>query len=394
MKALIAGGGIGGLCAALCLRRIGWEVLVLEQASETGELGAGIQISPNGGHVLQQLGLMETLSAKAFHPQALEMRWGRSGRQVFHVPLQEHAQKRWGAPYLHLHRADLIQVLVDSLQAHAENSLRTNSRVQSYSQDEQQVSVQLQNGENISGDILIGADGIHSAIRSQMLGENSPRFTGNVAWRAVVPMDQLADCPPPPTACVWVGPGRHAVTYRVRGGTLANFVGVVEHSQWTHESWTQAGSREEVLADFADFHPCVRNLIAKASTHFRWALYDREPLPRWSEGRVALLGDACHPMLPFLAQGAAMAIEDAWVLSEQLQQQPNITTANQAYFQQRLARTQQVQAGARRNSRTFHHRYAATYLPIAIAAKLMPGLILNRFDWLYGEHPLSPHHAP
>ena len=389
MKALIVGGGIGGLSAALCLQRLGWSTTVLEQASSLDEVGAGLQISPNGCRILQQLGVMPALRAKAFLPQALEMRWGRSGRQIFEIPLQQNAEKRWDGPYLHLHRADLQDVLRQRLQELPNTELRTNARVLGYSQDDQGVRIEIEHAQALQGDLLIGADGVHSAMRHQMLGPSPAHFTGNVAWRAVVPMDRLGSLRPPPTACVWVGDGRHAVTYRLRGGTLANFVGVVEHEQWGKESWMQQGRRTEALADFSGWHPCIRRIIERASQHYRWALYDRPPFECWSEGRAVLLGDACHPMLPFLAQGAVMAIEDAWELSEQLRQHDDVAVANQAYFERRIQRTAQIQAGARGNSKTFHHAHPAAYLPVYFAARLMPWLLLKRFDWIYRGGPIA-----
>lgn len=382
MKALIVGGGIGGLTAALCLRRLGWQVQVLEQAGALVEVGAGIQLSPNACRVLRELDLLPALQAVAFAPEALEMRWGRSGREIFRIPL---TPSRWDAPYLHVHRADLLAVLQQALQRLAPDALRLNAAVTGYQSDADGVVAMLADGQSVSGDLLIGADGIHSQIQRQILGATPARFTGNVAWRAVVPLDQLGEHAPPPSACVWAGPGRHAVTYRVRGGTLANFVGVVERSDWQQESWSEQGSRTDALADFAGWHPQVTQLIEKATVLHRWALFDRPPLPRWSEGRVVLLGDACHPMLPFMAQGAAMAIEDAWALGQCLQQQADPAIAAQQYFAQRYERCRQVQQAARRNARVFHQRHAAAYWPVWLVARLFPGLLLRRFDWIYQQ---------
>ena len=390
MRAIIVGAGIGGLTAALCLRRAGWDCIVLEQADEIAEIGAGIQISPNGTRILDALGVLKSLSAQAFSPERIEMRLGRSGRQIFSIPLREAALQRWGAPYLHIHRADLIQTLREALTDSGHDIIQCGKAVTSYRQDAGQINAQLSDGSTVTADVLIGADGIHSRIQQQMLGAQPARFTGNVAWRATVPLSLLGDLAPPPTACVWVGPRRHAVTYRLRGGDLANFVGVVEQQGWETESWSEQGNKADVLADFAGWHPTITRIIDKAQSHYRWALFDREPLPQWTDGRAALLGDACHPMLPFLAQGAVMAIEDAWVLAQQLQQTSDPVEALARYATERQARTAKVQAGSRANMKTFHQSSDLAYLPLWLIGQLMPGFFHARQDWLYGHNLVDP----
>jgi salicylate hydroxylase len=388
MKVLIAGGGIGGVTAALALIHHGFEVEVLEQAAALGEVGAGIQISPNGAKVLHALDLLAQVEQIAFRPERIEMRYGESGRTIFSIPLAAEAVHRWGAPYLHVHRADLLEVLVAELRARAPNAIRTGIQVTGYVTTDHLVEVSLANGERVAGDVLIGADGIRSLVRERMLGAEAPRFAGCVAWRAVVPVEALGHLPPPPTACVWVGPGKHAVTYRIRRGELANFVGVVERDDWRKEGWTEEGDRADVLRDFAGWHPVVTGMVEAAEKHFRWALFDRNPLPRWTDGRVALLGDACHPMLPFMAQGAVMAIEDAWVLARKLKEFAEPVAALKAYEAARLPRTAKVQAAARANAGIFHKRTAlekfVTYGPMQLAAQFAPSIVHARQDWLYG----------
>lgn len=381
MRAIIVGGGIGGLCAALCLQRIGWQVRVLEQAAQLGAVGAGIQISPNASRVLAQLELLPALTAVAFAPQALEMRWGRSGRSIFHLPLDD---RRWGMPYLHLHREDLIRVLAEALEQRAAGALQLNSPVRECQQCDDRVEVLTDDGQRHEAELLIAADGVHSGLRQQLFGEQAARFTGHVAWRAVVPMQQLGDLAPPPSACVWTGPGRHAVTYRLRRGELANFVGVVEQQAWSGESWSQRGERQQALADFAGWHPTLLRMIDKAPDHFRWALLAREPLTHWHRGRIVLLGDSAHPMLPFMAQGAAMAIEDAWALGLALQQHCDPAVAATAYVEARRHRCNRVQAASQANSRRFHQPDLA-YWPLWLLARLMPGLLLKPFDWIYRD---------
>tara|TARA_R110000787_G_scaffold14647_1_gene45024 strand:- start:5786 stop:6991 length:1206 start_codon:yes stop_codon:yes gene_type:complete len=389
MKILIAGGGIGGLTAALALTQFGHDVVVLEQAEALGEVGAGLQISPNGMKVFEALGMSDRIAANAFQPEGIELRMGRSGRVVFDIPLGLSAADRWGAPYLHLHRADLVDALAAELAERAPGAVRLGAKIASYTQDGQSVTVTLEDGTHVDGGVLVGADGIHSVVRGAMLGPDKPRFTGNVAWRAVVPIERLGDDLPPPTACAWVGKGRHAVTYRLRGGALANFVGVVEHDGWQVESWSGEGLREDALRDFAGWHPVITNMIRQADVLNRWALYDRPDLPRWHDGRVVLLGDACHPMLPFLAQGAVMAIEDAWVLAARLSEGGDVTHALAAYERDRRGRTAAVQAGARNNAKLFHRHnpvtQLATYGPMWLAGRAAPGFVHSRNDWIYGH---------
>ncbi len=396
-KAVIVGGGIGGLTAALAFHHFGWQVDVLERAPELSDIGAGIQISPNGMKVFRAMGIEDQVSKNAFVPEALEMRFGRSGRRIFQIEAQRAIVERWGAPYLHLHRADLVGALKDLLMKRQPNSVRLNAEVVAYTHSDTEATAHLESGETVSGDLLVGADGIHSVIHNQMVGAEQPEFTGNIAWRAVVPMDRLGDLAPPPTACVWVGKRRHAVTYRLRGGTLANFVGIIERDVWTSESWTEKATKEEVLEAFGSWHPILTNLIEKADSHYRWALFDRQPLSQWVDGRVVLLGDACHPTLPFQAQGAVMAIEDAYLLAKLAAEQPkNLPAALKEYFQVRLPRTARVQAASRANAKLFHRptalSRALTYGPIWMAGKIAPSVIRSRQDPFYAydirEEPL------
>ncbi len=389
MKIVIAGGGIGGLSAALCCLHFGHEITLLEKASVIKEVGAGIQISPNAMKVFEALGLENEIAEKAFSPERIEARMGISGRMVFTIPLAAKAKQRWGSQYFHIHRADLIGILDLAAKKQSRASLRLGAELARYSQDESGVTVHLTDGSQVSGDILIGADGIHSQVRAQMSGEERAEFTGNVAWRAVVPVSELGDFIPPPTACVWMGKGRHCVTYRLRGGELANLVAVTERDDWTKESWTEEGRREEALADFQGWHPVITTILGKADKLYRWALFDRPPLEKWVEGRAALLGDAAHPMLPFQAQGAAMAIEDSWVLARALATNTHhFGEALDQYGGQRQARTAKMQRASRANAKTFHKRTLlsqfGTYGPMWLGAKLMPEAVHRRQDWIYG----------
>lgn len=383
MKALIVGGGIGGLSTAIALRLRGWDATVFEQAPALAEVGAGLQISPNGWHVLEALGVAERLTNTLFEPEAIEMRLGRSGRKVFSLQMKGYAVRRWGAPYVHVHRADLVDALAMRLNEVSPDAVQTGSVVSGYGSGG---TIVFADGRRASGDLVVGADGLHSVIRQQMLGPDKPRYTGNIAWRTVVPIYAL-DRPPPPTACVWAGDKRHAVTTRLRAGTMANFVGMVEEPEPAPEGWRIEGSRDDAMAAFVGWHATVLNLIAQAPVLNRWALFDRAPLSRWHDGQVTLLGDAAHPMLPSMAQGAVQALEDAWTLATVLEGAASVEVGLQRYFDQRIDRTARIQAGSAANARMFHKASPlgrfGFYGPMALGARIAPGLIHARQDWVY-----------
>lgn len=387
MKALVIGGGIGGVTAALCLRAQGIDVELFERADTLSEVGAGIQLSPNGMKVLARLGLDARAEAMAFRPEALEMRLGTSGTQVFSIPMGEGARARYGAPYLHIHRADLMALLSDALAATAPGAVHLGRHLTGLDQDADRVTARFADGSTATGDVLIGADGIHSQVQATLFGASPARFTGNVAWRLVVPADDRLRALVPPTATIWVGPGRHAVTYWLRRGELVNFVGIVEQQGWQKEGWTEPGDIADLRHDFAGWAEPVTEIIARAQACHRWALFDRDPMARWGEGRATLLGDACHPMLPFLAQGAVMAIEDAWVLARNLATHAPVPAALRTYAQARQPRTARVQLGARAQMGRYHQRTVlgqlATYGPMWLAARMAPGKVRSMQDWLY-----------
>lgn len=355
MKVALAGGGIGGLTAALCLARQGMTVEVFEQAQGFAEVGAGIQLSPNCSRVLHELGLADALADVAFLPQGTQFRHWRSGKVISENPLGSAIAERYGAPYYHIHRGDLLRVLLDAAAAQPSIVLNTSARVVGFEQTDQAVQVRTEVGSH-SADVLIGADGIHSAVRAGLWGAAAPTFTGNVAWRAQVPIERLPAALIRPTATVWWGPGKHFVHYFVRSGALVNCVCVVEKTGWEVESWTQQGSYAELKADFAGWNTTVQQLLDNADKDalFKWGLFDRAPMPQWGRGRVSLLGDACHPTLPFMAQGAAMAIEDAAVLAGCLRGTADAATGLKRYEDLRRERTAGIQKGSRRNAAVFH----------------------------------------
>ena len=356
-RILIAGGGIGGLSAALSLAQSGFEVEVFEQAPEFGEVGAGIQLSPNATRVLHHVGLAEALEACAFPPERTEFRSWRTGRLISSSPLGEFARQSYGFPYYHIHRGDLLAVLVAAARSLPRVEMHTSARVEGFEQDASGVRVTVSGAEH-AGDALVGADGIRSAVRAGLFGPEAATFTGNVAWRSLVPATRLPEGLVPPAATVWWGPRGHFICYYVRSGTLVNCVCIREKQGWEVESWTERGEHMELKADFAGWNDTVQTLIDNADPGalYKWALHDRPPMPRWGRGAVTLLGDACHPTLPFMAQGAAMAIEDGAVLAACLRGGSDVPVGLSRYENLRKSRTAGIQRGSRRNAKVFHLR--------------------------------------
>ena len=382
MKVLISGGGIGGITAALCLAHSGHEVAVFEQAENFAEIGAGIQLSPNCTRVLHHIGLEDALRARAFLPNGTQFRSWKSGRVIAETSLGQEAEAQYGSPYYHMHRGDLLSVLVEAAKKQTNITLCTGSPITDYKQDGSYV-IAISEDEEFSGDVLIGADGIHSVIRNKLWGDEKPNFTGNVAWRALVPADQLPEGLIRPMSTAWWGPHKHFVHYYVRSGTLVNCVCVVEKTGWEVESWTTPGDYAELKADFKGWHRDIQTLIdtANKDSLFKWALFDRPPMAQWSKGRVTLLGDACHPTLPFMAQGAAMAIEDGAVLAACLNKSDNVEENLQTYEDLRKKRTAGIQNGSRRNARVFHLRGVAAWLRNRAASKARGRVMEDLFSY-------------
>lgn len=355
LSVAVVGGGIGGLTAALCLARRGHQVCLLEQAQSFVEAGAGIQLSPNATKVLLQLGLGDALANVCVQPEATHIRNWRSGRLISKTPLGEVALARYGAPYYHAHRGDLLTLLVDAARSELNIDIRLGVRLEDFSQGDDHVALTLAD-EQLRCDVLVGADGIHSNLRAKLWGQQQADFTGNMAWRMVVPIQGLPREMAAPKATVWWGPGKHFVHYLVSGGRYMNCVCVVETDTWHAETWTEPGSVAELRADFAGWHDDIQSLLAQAdeSTLYKWGLFDRLPMDAWGQGRVTLLGDACHPTLPFMAQGAAMAIEDAVILVNCLTSQTDVAGALSRYASLRRRRTARIQRGSRRNAKVFH----------------------------------------
>ena len=351
---LVAGGGIGGLAAALVLARHGHSVQVLEQADAFGEIGAGIQLGPNAFRIFEHLGLTDAVRRVAYFPPHLVMRDVRSGELVVKSPVGERTRTAHGHPYGVIYRADLHQVLLEACRAVAAIDLQVRSKLTAFTQDAAGIAVQLADGRRLNGRALIGADGLWSRVREAIVGDGKPRVSGHIAYRAVLPRDHVPAHLYSPDVTLWGGEKTHLVHYPLRRGELFNLVAVF-HSDRYEEGWNTFGDPEELQLRFRHAAPPVLELLSKIETWKMWVLCDREPVADWSQGRATLLGDAAHPMLQYLAQGASMAIEDAVTLGAALQAMPDdIPAAFVAYQRARYLRTGRVQLTARFYGEIYH----------------------------------------
>jgi salicylate hydroxylase len=344
----VVGGGIGGLTAALALARRGCDVAVYEQARELGEIGAGLHVSPNGVKVLHALGLEEDLARMAARPRSIVTRHFATGVALFENAFDDAFTARYGAPFYSFHRADLLAVLANAVAAEPRVQLMLDARAVRVDEDGTGANVVFEDGSRVSAAAVVAADGVHSRLRANMHGGIETKFTGHVAYRGMAATADLPAGLVEPTFNIWVGPGRHFVAYPVRRGELTNYVALVEEEGWTEESWTTKADKSVLAAAFEGWHDTVRALVGHTlrGQCYKWALLGRDPLPYWSTERLTLLGDAAHPMVPYLAQGAVMAIEDAWVLAACLVSAPDPATAFVSYERARLERTAAIQTAA------------------------------------------------
>jgi len=352
MRVAIIGGGIGGLSAALQLLQAGLDVQVYEQAPRIGEIGAGIQISPNASRLLVRLGLKPALDKVGVRPQAVHQRRWDDGRTLQRAPVGAEVEKTFGAPYYHFHRGDLAELLGNAVPL---ERVHLGHRLVGLEEKAGKVIARFDNGAVAEADVLVGADGIHSKVHALVFGPEKARFTGCVAWRGLVPAERVRHLGIEVASHNWMGPDGHVVHYWVGAGKFMNVVCVVEHGDWTEEGWTTPGKVEDALARYQGWHPTVRSLISSFPETFVWALHDRLPLPHWSRGAVTLLGDACHPMLPFMAQGAAQSIEDGATLAGVLGAMPgDLPAALARYEALRKPRATRLQEASAANRVRFH----------------------------------------
>jgi salicylate hydroxylase len=389
-KILIAGGGIGGLSAAIALLDRGFDVTVFEQTPEMGAVGAGLQLSANATRVLFQLGLGEALLKVTRPPGGKYIRLWDTAEEWKLFDLGQESLARYGYPYFMLYRPDLQKVLVDGLRARKPDALVLGAKVADIVQSADGVQVKLTDGRTFSGNGLIGADGVHSIVRMKKIAEDKPRFSGCIAWRGVVPMEKLPSHMHTSAAINWIGPGAHFTQYTIGIGDKIGFTGVVEKAGWETESWTNEGSVEECLGDFSGWHANVQSLIKNMAAPLKWAMMVRDPISNWNNGRVTLLGDAAHPTLPFLAQGAAMAVEDAGVIARALAAHPDdIAHAWRVYQATRIERTTKIVQGSSANTKRFHSADLATTKGATayVNTEWEESKVRARYEWLFKYEP-------
>jgi salicylate hydroxylase len=386
-KILIAGAGLGGLAAASFLMQDGHEVEVYEQTPRLEEIGAGIQISANAMHALRHLGLEAAIRKVGVHPGAYVFRLHDTGEEIQRFALSEEHERLHGAPYTQLHRADFHAILADKARAFDPDVIRLGKRATGFSEDADGVTLHFADGSEARGDLLIGADGLKSVVRRAIAGDVPANYTGDAAWRVTVPVERLPKPFLEPVMSVFMGPGGHAVCYYVRGGALMNFVGLHETDDVLDESWTVKLPWQRLKADFAGWHPAIQAIIDAADKDlcYRWSLHNRLPIDNWSTARATLLGDAAHATLPYLAQGAVMAIEDGAVLMRALRQERDVPAALQLYQRNRIERTGRIVLQSSANRRLFHLGTEAAIR--AEFAKRNEGADRNR--WLYSYNPMT-----
>lgn len=384
---LIAGGGLGGLATAACLLTQGIDVEVHEQAPQLGEVGAGIQVSANATRVFRHLGLLDALDAVAARPDVYQFRLFDTGEILQSIPLGQSYVERHGVPYFSIHRADLLNILVDKVRSLKPDAIHLNAKAVGYEEGADGVTLLLEGGRQVRGDALIGADGIRSAIRAQLLGQTPANYTGDIAWRAVVEKSVLPEEYQTNAVDIWVGPARHAVTYPLRRGTLTNFVGSVEDDSWKDDSWTVKRPWEEMQRDFTGWHGMIQALIdaADRDSCYRWALNNRLPVENWSSGHTVLMGDAAHPTLPYMAQGAAMAFEDAAVLARAFTAESTVSDAIALFQRNRIPRTTRIVTESSANRKLFH----MPSMEEMKASFSQRNMNAERNAWLFSYDPLA-----
>ena len=384
-RVAIIGAGIGGLTAALALIRQGIGVDVYEQAPELKELGAGVQISSNGTRVLYALGLGAEVERAGVIVAGKEIRLWSTGQTWKLFDLGAESVERYGFPYVMFHRGDLHAMLLNEIRLERPDAIKLNRKCTDVADDGDTVLMRFENGETARAGVVIGADGVQSRVRLATFGADRPEFTGIVAWRVLVPRERVPSGIRLKVGTNWVGPGGHVVHYPVRGGALLNLVGLLERDDWRVESWTVQGSKDEFINDFRNWHPDIHETIRAGDTPYKWALFARPPMPGWTKGRVTLLGDACHSMLPMMAQGAVMALEDGYVLARCIKAFGVTPEALQRYETARRERANRCVAAAIDNTKRFHNPEMAhaAGAEAYVTREWAEDKVKARYEWLF-----------
>ncbi|WP_137392402.1 FAD-dependent monooxygenase [Rhodoligotrophos defluvii] len=379
---VIVGGGIAGLAAALALARAGCPSRVLEQAASFEEIGAGLQLGPNGMRALDALGLTEIITPKLVAPRAIEIRDGLTGRLLTAVPLGDAVLQRFGAPYRVVHRADLLGALLAAARQEPLISLETGSPVAAIAPEQGSARVTLRNGSTLTAPAVIGADGVRSAVRVALIGDGDPVYANHTLYRALILRRKAPPVATDDLVTLWLCPGGHVVHYPVSGGERVNIVAAFD-SHWHEPGWAAHGSKRALLTAFGAVVPELRAVLDGTDRWLKWAAVDRLPAQRWGVGAVTLIGDAAHPVLPYLAQGASMALEDAVVLGRKLAAGRDFASAFRAYEAERQPRTARMQSQCRQVGRAYHARGPVRLVRNAMLRLMRPAQSYARMAWIY-----------